>query len=408
VQSAAPGIAVSLFKIRNFLFFVCVLSMHMIVLRPAPADMLFMFVLYLTVILNPTINAKTLIYFVLALVWWACIYFSSIHVLSDPEVQFQLLSHAFVVLLGLTGCLVAMSWGESNFHTFMKIYLAACCFAACLGIIGFVGGVEKFVFDGRAKALFPEPIVFGGFLLPGVLASTYLLSRRPGFIFPLVALVLCTIGVLLSFSRAAIFSLVTLAPLYYLVINRARLRRALVYLLVATLLIAAATTIALVSSDEFQAKALDRMSIAKEYDLGRMGRYNRYLLSIPIILENPMGLGVNGIDKYFPEHVHNAFIGSFLDYGWLAGLLMLFLTALSFKIAFQNERATRSPISMWLAFSLLCQLPCALLQQVEHWRHIWLFLGLLWGFNIRNFPAAGAAFAHALPHASPQFRVERS
>jgi hypothetical protein len=388
VQSAAPGITINLFKVRNFLFFVAVLAMHFIVLRPTPADMLFMVVLFFTVILNPTIDGKALIYFMLTMIWFVCIYISSVHVLDNPDVQFQLLSHAFVVLLGLTGCLTAMSWGEGNFHTFMKVYLAACCLAAFLGILGFVGGVDPFVWDGRAKALFPEPIVFGGFLLPGVLAGIYFLSRREGLIFPLAALALCTIGVLLSFSRADIFSLVICAPLYYLVLHRAKLGRAIIFLLIAIVIIAAATTISLVSFEGFQAKVMDRMSVAKEYDLGHMGRYNRYLLAVPIILENPMGLGIDEIEKFFPEHVHNLFIGSFLDYGWLAGVVLILLTVLSFKVALENQRATRSPMSMWLALSLFSQLPCALLQQVEHWRHMWLFLGLLWGFKVRNFLGA--------------------
>jgi O-antigen ligase len=408
VQSAAPGIAVGLFKIRNFLFFVAVLSMHMIVLRPTPADGLFMVVLYLSVVLNPTINAKALIFFLLTLVWTVCIYLSSIHVMNDPEVQFQLLSRTFVVLLGLTGCVVAMSWRESNFHSFTKVYLAACCIAAILGIVGFVGGVDVFIWDGRAKALFPEPNVLGGFLLPGVLAATYLLNRGHGLVFPLVALVLCIVGVVLSFSRVAIFSLVVFAPIYFIVLSRDHRARAIAHLLIVVAIVVAVLTVALMSFNGFEAKVFDRSTIAKDYDVGPKGRYSRYLLSIPIILENPLGLGLLEVDKYFPEPIHNLYIGSFLDYGWIAGVVMLLLTALAFKIAFENERATRSPISMWLGFSLLTQLPCALLQQVEHWRHLWMFLGLLWGFNIRNFPAVVTARNRTQMDAPAQLRMGRS
>jgi hypothetical protein len=57
---------------------------------------------------------------------------------------------------------------------------------------------------------------------------------------------------------------------------------------------------------------------------------------------------------------------------------------------------------------VLTQLPCAILQQVEHWRHLWLFLGLLWGFNIRNFPAADTAISRAPMSAPTQFRMGRS
>jgi hypothetical protein len=126
-----------------------------------------------------------------------------------------------------------------------------------------------------------------------------------------------------------------------------------------------------------------------------------------MILENPFGLGMLEIDKYFPEPIHNLFISSFLNYGWLAGIAWILLTLLSFKIAFENQRATRSPIAVWLSFSLLTQLPCALLQQVEHWRHLWLLLGLLWGFNIRNFRIPAETPMRSAWAASPRLGVER-
>jgi len=180
----------------------------------------------------------------------------------------------------------------------------------------------------------------------------------------------------------------------------------LAYLLIGIVIVSAVTGIALLSFEGFQAKVLDRLTLAKEYDVAQGGRYDRYLLSIPLILENPMGLGMLQIEKYFSEPVHNLFISSFVNYGWLAGVVWFLLTMLSFKIAFENQRATRSPLSIWLSFSLLTQLPCALLQQVEHWRHLWLLLGLLWGFNIRKFSVAQTPMERAW--VSPQLRMERS
>ena len=404
MQSAAPGIAVGLSKTRNFLFFVAVLCMHAIVGRPTPADGIFMIVLYLSVVLNPTINSRFLIFSMLSLAWCFSMFFSSIHVLSNPEVQFQLLSHTFVVLLGVTGCFMAMSWGESNFLTFMNVYLVACCIAACLGIIGFVGNIDLFLWDGRARALFPEPIVFGGFLMPGVFAGTYLLSQGRRKLFPLVALLLCIVGVLLSFSRGVVVSLIVMGPIYYLILNRARFARATACLVIAIVVASAVTAIALLSFPAFEAKVFDRMTLAKDYDAAPGGRYDRYLLSIPLILENPLGLGMLEIDKVFSEPVHNIFISSFVNYGWVAGVAWILLTLLSFKIALSDYRASRSPIAIWLSFSLLAQLPSALLQQVEHWRHLWLFLGLLWGFKPRNFPVP----APTVPRAWVQPQMQRS
>ena len=403
MQSVAPSLTINLFKTRNILFFVAVLLMHWTLPRPAPADVVFMAVLYLSVVINPPVNSKLLVFFMLIFVWTVCVFFSSIHVIDVSAVQFQLLAHTFVSLLGLTACLVALSWKEIDFHKFLKVYLAACCVAAGLGIFGFATNMDYLLWDGRAKALFDEPIAFGAFLLPGVFGGMYLLNRGDKMLFPLVALGLCTIGVLLSFSRAAIFSLFVFAPLYFMVLNRRNLARAGVYLLIGTVIVSAIFALALLSFDGFQAKVFDRLTVAKSYDDGPGGRFSRYLMSIPLILENPTGLGMLQIDKYFTEPVHNIFISSFVNYGWLSGVVWILFTVLTVKVAYDNQRATHSPIAMWLSFSVLSQVPCALLQQVEHWRHLWMFLGLLWGFNIRNFQAADTSKGRAPMSAAPQY-----
>ncbi|MEP7030507.1 MAG: O-antigen ligase family protein, partial [Pseudolabrys sp.] len=390
MQSAAPGLAINLFKTRNIVFFLAVLLMHWTLPRPAPADVLFLAVLYLSIVVNPPINIKFMVFFVLIFVWTICVFFASIHVIDERPVQFQLLAHTFVSLLGLTTALTALSWREDSFHTFIKVYLVACCIAAGVGIFGFAGHVDYFLWDGRAKALFDEPIAFGAFLLPGVLGSMYLLSRGEGKLFPFIALGLSTVGVLLSFSRAAIFSLFLFAPVYFIVANRRNLGKALFYLVLGAAIAAIVMVIALASFEGFQEKVFDRLTVAKSYDSAPGGRFSRYIMSIPLILQNPTGLGMLQIDKYFSEPVHDIFLSSFVNYGWLAGVVWILFTILSFKIAFDNQRATGSPVAMWVAFSVLSQLPCAILQQVEHWRHLWMFLGLLWGFNIRNFQAAGS------------------
>lgn len=385
MQSTVPAISSGIFKTRNFLFFVAVLLMHWTLPRPAPGDLVFLTVLLPSILVNPRLNTRAMAFLLLILVWALSIAFSSIDFLDDAAVRFQLLAHGFVMTLAITSCLVALSWEERDFHTFMKVYLVACCISATLGIIGFVGRVPLFIWDGRAKGLFDEPIAFGGFLLPGVFAAMYMLSYRRGLLFSALALTLCIGGVLLSFSRADIVSLIVFAPLYYLVLNRHQLARAIAILLIGAFIVAVLTGVAIVCFTSFQEKLISRLTLAEPYDLGRMGRYSRYLMAIPLILDHPFGLGMLQIDKIFPEPIHNVFISSFVNYGWLAGVAWLLLTLLSVRIAAQNQYGTKSPTAVWLSFSLAAQLPCALLQQVEHWRHMWMLMGLLWGLNIMNF-----------------------
>jgi O-Antigen ligase len=384
MQIAVPVLPSRVFKLRNVLLFTGVLLMHWTLLRPTPADAVFMLVLLLSVLCNPRFNARFVVFFVLVFIWTVCVYFSSIAVLSDREVQFQLLAHTFVVLVGFTGCLVGLTWEERHFETLMNVWIVASCIAASLGIFGFATGNEMFLWDGRAKGLFDEPIAFGAFLLPGLYGCMYHLSLGRRRALGTLGLLICMAGILLSFSRAAVFALFVFTPVYFVLLNRRNLGKAIAYLLIGIFLSCALIGTAMLTSETFQEKVITRATLGETYDTEHGGRYDRYYRSIPMILDNPTGLGMLQIDKIFPEPIHNIFLSSFLNYGWLAGVSWLLLTILSFKVAFQNQKATHSPMATWISFSLLSQLPCALLQQVEHWRHFWLLLGLLWGFKCRQ------------------------
>ncbi len=54
-------------------------------------------------------------------------------------------------------------------------------------------------------------------------------------------------------------------------------------------------------------------------------------------------------------------------------------------LGYLNYRNTRNPLAVLLVFCFLAPIMCAFLHQGERWRHLWLFVGLLWGFRVRNF-----------------------
>ena len=66
---------------------------------------------------------------------------------------------------------------------------------------------------------------------------------------------------------------------------------------------------------------------------------------------------------------------------------------LSVQQAWYNWRACRNDLSLYLLFSWLAIMSCAMLHQGERWRFLWMFTGLLWGFNYRNFIAASDELA---------------
>ena len=132
---------------------------------------------------------------------------------------------------------------------------------------------------------------------------------------------------------------------------------------------------------------VERSKLAETYDLGQFGRYNRYLLAIPMILENPLGLGLFEIDKYFPEPIHNIWISAFLNYGWIAGFDWTLLMVLTVQQAWYNWKRSKNTLCLVMLFSWLSIICCAMLHQGERWRFLWLFTGMVWGLNYRNFAA---------------------
>ena len=122
------------------------------------------------------------------------------------------------------------------------------------------------------------------------------------------------------------------------------------------------------SNEKFAEILAERSTLAAPYDFGYYGRYNRYFLAIPLIVDHPFGLGVLQIDKYLPEGIHDIWIGSFLYYGWLGGFAWTLLMVLSVQQAWYTWRRSRSSMYLLILFSWLSVISCAMLQELERWR----------------------------------------
>jgi hypothetical protein len=339
-------------------------------------------------IINQRLSLNFFVYFFVIITWTVSFWVASVNLIDIERVMFELIAKTFAVTIGLTACFVALSWNEANYHRFLKVYIFAACIAAVLGVGGFVLNIEEFLWDQRSKGLFDDPNMYGGFLVPAILASLYMLTNGGRRVVYASALLLLLVGVLFSFSRAANGSLTITASIFLVFTFRRNLVKAGLYTFVIVCILVLMGTLAISLVDNFGTKLFERLTVAKEYDQGHFGRYNRYLLSIPFILDHPLGMGIGEIDKYFPEPIHNIFISSFLNYGWIAGAAWLLMVGLSVRHAYLNYRATEHPLAILMFCCFLSQILCAVLHQCEQWRSLWMFMGLHWGFTIRNFAPA--------------------
>jgi hypothetical protein len=245
---------------------------------------------------------------------------------------------------------------------------------------------------GRPTGFLDDPDMFGVFLIPGILGSLYMIAQKRSRYWYAGALALLSIALLLSFSRAAIVSALLFGGVSFLYFNRRNLFKASLVAFVVVLVLSLPCLFLYLTNDTFAEMLTGRFKIAEEYDLGYFGRYNRYLLSVPLILDHPLGLGLFEIDKIFPEPIHNIWISSFLNYGWLAGFAWTLLMILSVQQAWYNWKRSGDELFLLVLFCWLSVISCAMLHQAERWRFLWLFTGMLWGLNYRNFiPASREA-----------------
>ena len=388
---SVAGLRTAIFTTRNFVFLIAVLAMNYTLMRPSPVDLLFILSFLMTlfhIIISVRMEvARRAVILALLLATWALSYVvASLPHLSEPNVGFELLAKTFAIMIGLIGAFVSMTWNRRHFETFMKVYIVSCVVASILGTIGFLLQNDLLTWDGRAKGLIDDPNMYGSFLIPAMMFCAYFLFRpRRRTLLLIGAMAIVLLGIMLSFSRIAQVATVFCLIAYFVFQNRRRPER--LWLMVGGFIAIGIVLVAIVgfAPSEFSEKFLDRLTIAKSYDVGETGRYTRYLLVLPMILQNPLGLGVLQLEKIFPEPIHNIWLSSFVNYGWVAGFTWITLVVSSVVVSVLNYRRTRDDLAIVLLVSLIGIVMCTSLHEGEHWRHLWLSFGLVWGFCTSNF-----------------------
>jgi hypothetical protein len=294
--------------------------------------------------------------------------------------------------LALTGVFYAAMLGvntQQRLILLMRGYLAAAVVASLAALAGYFhllgGASDLLLLYGRARGTFNDPNVLGAFLvLPGLLMFQRLLAgrlmARSG-----LTLMLLVAALLLTFSRGAwaqfAFAAAALMVLSLLTSRSAgeRARIAVVFVLGIVLIIgfiAALLTIGEVA-DLFK----ERAALEQEYDIGRYGRFGRYLLGADLALDHPLGIGPLQFYRLFVEDAHNTFLNEFMSGGWLAGFCYLTLAAVTMAMGlhFVFARTPWQPLYLAVYAAYLGVIFESAIIDIDHWRHYFLILGVLWG-----------------------------
>ena len=281
---------------------------------------------------------------------------------------------------------------RSSMRTIRSGYVATGFAAAILGVLGYfdVAGLgEHFtLYDNlRATGPFKDPNVFGPFLVPPIVfvLQDVMLGRSAGHWRRMMLMLIMLLALLLTFSRGAwgalVLSTLLLAVLTFATTTSPRLRRRIVIVAVAGALLALLALSAALSIPSIGDVFVERASFSQEYDVGELGRFGSQLRSIPMLLERPFGFGPLRFETIFPSAPHNVYVNAFAAYGWLGGVSFFALTIVTvyvgFRTVFRRSLAQLDAIAVWS--SLLPQMTQGFQIDTDHWRHLYLLLGCIYG-----------------------------
>jgi O-antigen ligase len=155
----------------------------------------------------------------------------------------------------------------------------------------------------------------------------------------------------------------------------------------------------LLSMESTRAFFLQRASVTQEYDEGSTGRFGNQLRSLPMLVERFWGFGPLRFRTIFDLEPHNSYIGAFANTGWLGGFLFVLIVGVTIFIGFRLmfrpspfQRQAQVFFPVLLAFFFQ-----AFQIDIDHWRHVLMLLGVVWGleaarqkWEARQYCEAGA------------------
>ncbi|WP_342362745.1 O-antigen ligase family protein [Terrarubrum flagellatum] len=291
-----------------------------------------------------------------------------------------------------------------------KATIASAVISCFIGLIGFfdVAGLAQYfrVYEGRASGTFRDPNVFGSFLiLPAIFLLQDLIVGRRGLWWRATAFLLIALMIFLSFSRGSWVAFALAGAMLFVltaVTERDKAGR-LMAMSLAALIVFALLAVAVLSIDDIRSVFEQRAKLLQSYDEGRFGRFGKLVYALPLMLENPNGLGPLRFRNFFFEDPHNVYLNGFVNFGWLGGLSYLALIVstcvVGFKICMQPSPWRREAIAIFC--SLFTQVLQGFQIDTNTWRHFNMMIGLIWGimaaWTLMKKRAKEAPRAHSAP-----------
>ena len=336
--------------------------------------------------------------------------------LDEPDPRLFMLQSLY---LAVTAVFFALFFGQNTVRRAelcLRAYTFSAVVAAALGIAGYFnlgGSQELFTMYGRASGTFKDPNVLGSYLILGALylIQKLILGRTRHPLLALGGLLVITGGVFLSFSRGswgAFLAASLMTVLFSYLGNRdPAVRRRIVLMTALAASLALVGLVFLLSVDSIRDVFLTRASGLQDYDEGPTGRFGNQMRSLPMLLDQLNGFGPLRFRLIFDLDPHNSYINSFASYGWLGGASFFLLVGLTTVVGFRSALA-RSPFAA-MAHVFWPALFVSLMQEfqtdIDHWRHVYLMFGAVWGVDAARIKWSERQRGSAAPRNHEPVRV---
>lgn len=386
------GVVVDYQKIVNSAVAIFVASGGIVIVEPSPYELLFFIAMPIWFLGGATVRSRVLGLAALLFLFDLAGFVALVpHWERDDASVFQYLS-AYLAFTAIFFALFVGDLTKTRVEVIFWAYTAGAAVAAICGILGYfgvAGFAELFTRYGRAMGTFKDPNVFGSFVgLPIVfLVQKLIFSRGPGMIPTAGLLLVLFTGVLLSFSRgawgAALIATSLMAGSAFLTEKDPKMKRRIVNGAILAVGAVFLVLLALMSTEETRAFFVQRASVTQEYDEGETGRFGNQARSIPMLLDRFFGFGPLLFRNIFGIEPHSTYLGAFANGGWLGGLFFILIVGITCYIGFRMI-FTRSPFQRQaqVAFpALFVTFLQAFQIDIDHWRHVFLLLGVVWGLE---------------------------
>lgn len=403
-QAGRRRLAISYGALKRGALWLLTASSWVALIEPSPYEIAFVLVLLVFALTGIRFSQKLLPLAVLLLLFNIGGTVSLIPWMHDSDsVRFIAVSIYLMITATFLAAIMAED-AHGRLETLLRGYLVAVWCASIAAILGYfdVAGLgATFTLYGRASGTFKDPNVLGPFLvLPIVFVLQQILVGRRSLVKGVALISVPLFALFLTFSRGAWGNLVGAALLMilltFLVAPSAKGRARILGLTLASLLLAFCALLVALSFEKIRDVFEIRASLDQSYDQGVTGRFGSQLRSIPMLLDEPNGFGPLRFRWIFNQaDPHNVYVNAFASYGWLGGVswlaLMVATSYVGWRLVFRPAPTQPHAIAIWsVLFVTILQ---GVQIDTDHWRHVYLMLGLIWGL-------AAATRAPAVPRAA--------